>query len=261
MKMLASWSASRVGGTPFSARRDAMSLKTFPLGWHDFSNVAKRFVMRPWQAILIGMAVCGLPAPGHAWGAGSEGPRHFFLLDMRGDMFELSGTNRNTGTRWTKVAPDDAFLAADATALHGAGIDVSGTGQARVDGLTLVSNRLRVAVDGSPKEVVNAWDLLTVLDTNRDGKLDSRDPCWSHLRIFVDRNGDGAIAESEVRTVAEAGIRDLAARTAAPKDGRVDPHGNTLVEGAFTRGDGSTERSADVTFARVSNGEGRVAQR
>jgi len=216
--------------------------------------------MRPVQAALVALAVGRLSAADDAWGIGSEGSPHYFLLDVHGDGFDLSGTNRNAGTRWTKVMPDDGFLAVDATGLRASGIDVS-SAQARLEGVVPVTSRLRIAVDGQAREVSNAWQLLAVLDANHDGKLDGKDPCWNHLRSFVDRNGDGSISDTEIRTVVETGIRDISAKMATSRDGRTDTHGNTLVEGSFTRSDGSTGKSADVTFAHVSDGEGGIARR
>jgi hypothetical protein len=155
--------------------------------------------------------------------------------------------------------PDDGFLAVDATGLRALGMDISSAGQARLDGVVPVSSRLRIVADGQSREVGTSWQLLAVLDTNRDGKLDTKDPCWTHLRIFVDRNGDGSISDTEVRTAVETGIRDISARIGASRDGRSDAHGNTLVEGAFTRADGST-MSGDVTLPRFGCGN-EIARR
>ncbi len=217
--------------------------------------------MRPVQAALVAVAVGGLSSVDDAWGVGFEGSPHYFLLDVRGDGFDLSGTSRSAGTRWTRVTPDDGFLAVDASGLRALGIDISSAGQARVDGVVPVSSRLRIMADGQPKEVGNSWQMLTVLDANRDGKLDTRDPCWNHLRIFIDRNGDGSISDAEVRTIVESGIRDISAKIGTSRDGRADTHGNGLVEGTFTRVDGSSGKSADVTFARVADGEHGIARR
>jgi hypothetical protein len=222
--------------------------------------VADPIEMRPVQAALVALAIGGLSTVDDAWGIPSESSPHYFLLDVQSDGFDLSGTNRNAGTRWTKVMPDDGFVAVDATGLRALGVDISGAGQARLEGVVLVSSRLRIVADGQAREVSNPWQMLTVLDANRDGKLDTKDPCWAHLRIFVDRNGDASISDTEIRTVVETGIRDISAKIGTTRDGRTDTHGNTLVEGAFTRSDGSAGKSADVTFAHVSDGEG-IARR
>ena len=218
------------GSCVFSTAGDP---RTVPLDWRRFTNVADRTVMRGAQAALVALAVGGLSAADDAWGVGSEGSPHYFLLDVRGDGFDLSGTNRNAGTRWTRVMPDDGLLAVDASGLRALGVDISNAGQARLEGVVPISSRLRVVANGQAKEVGNSWQMLAVLDANGDGKLDTKDPSWNHLRIFVDRNGDGSISDTEVRTVTETGIRDISARTGTSRDGRTDTRGNSLVEGAF----------------------------
>jgi hypothetical protein len=180
---------------------------------------------------------------------------------MRGDGFDLSGTNRSRGTRWTKAGADDAFLAADATALRALGIDILNRAQVRLDGVVLVSSGLRIAADGQSKPVGDSWQILSVLDTNRDGKLDNKDLSWTHLRTFVDRDGDGAVSHGEVQTTTEVGIREIAAKAAGGRDGRPDAQGNMLVEGVFTRNDATSRKSADVTFARVRDRQGGIALR
>lgn len=210
---------------------------------------------------LVVAVVFGLSA--HAWAGGltSVDSRHYFVLDMRGDGFDLSGANQSSGTRWTKVGTDDAFLAADATGLRAVGIDISNDTRVRLDGVVFVSSGLRITADGQSAQVGDSWQMLSVLDTNRDGKVDSKDLSWNHLRIFVDRNGDGSVSQSEIRTPTDTGIREIGARSVGARKGRADAQGNTLVEGSFTRNDGSMRRSADVTFARVPDREHGVALR
>jgi len=235
--------------------------RTFPLAWRRVANVADRMLMVRVRAVLVAVAVGGSLAAHDASGVGSEGSVHYFLLDMRGDGFDLSGTNRNAGTRWTRVMPDDGFLAVDATGLRAAGIDIKDVGQARLDGVVPVSSRLRIVADGQSKDVSNARQMLALLDANRDGRLDAKDAAWNHLRLFVDRDGDGSISDTEVRSVVEIGIRDISARIGASRDGRTDTQGNSLAEGVFTRGDGSTGKSADVKFAPLTDREGGIAGR
>ena len=208
--------------------------------------------------------VCLLSAAGaNARGVDSDPPppRHLFVLDVRGDGFDLSGTNRAAGTRWTTAKTDDAFLAVDATGLRAIGIDTLSRGGVRLEGIVLVSSGLRLKVDSRATEIVDAWQMLAFLDGNRDGRVDSKDLCWSHLRIFTDSNGDGVIAQTEVRSTTDADVREIVGKVAGPREGRTDAQGNVLVDGQFTRSDGMTGKAADVTFARVPDRQNSVAAR
>jgi hypothetical protein len=215
--------------------------------------------MRYAQGVLVAALGC-LSAAAYASWPGSDGAYHYFLLDMSGNGFDLSGTNRSTGTRWTHAASDDAFLAVDATALRAIGIDISSRAHTHLDGVVVVSTRLHFTAEGKARETTDAWQLLAVLDSNHDGTLDAKDRCWSRLRLFVDRNGDGSMAPDEVLS-AETDIRDITIRVGPAPEGRTDAQGSNLVEGTFTRNDGATRKSADVTFAHVPEGESALARR
>jgi hypothetical protein len=68
---------------------------------------------------------------------------------------------------------------------------------------------------------------LAQYDGNGDGIIDANDPIYSQLRIWVDRNHNGAVDAGELETLA----------------------GNTITAtGSFTRSDGTTGAIADVNF-------------
>lgn len=51
---------------------------------------------------------------------------------------------------------------------------------------------------------------LAVFDTREDGRIDAGDRYWRYLYLWTDRNGDGEVAEHEVRSAFDAGIRAIA---------------------------------------------------
>jgi hypothetical protein len=183
---------------------------------------------------------------------------NFFLLDLRGNGFQTSGTNKASGTRWTTPQTDDAFLAVDATGLRAMGIEVTTRDRLRLDGTTLVSTSLRVVADGQSRDIERTWQMLVALDTNRDGKLDNHDTTWVHLRLFVDADGDGRIAAAEVHGVADGSIASMA--TKPGRDPRTDGFGNVLTESWLVTTDGRTRNTADVRFGALP-AEERMATR
>lgn len=56
------------------------------------------------------------------------------------------------------------------------------------------------------RTVCNTLDLF---DTREDGRIDSGDRYWRYLYLWTDENGDGQVTEREVRSVFEAGVRNI----------------------------------------------------
>lgn len=55
-----------------------------------------------------------------------------------------------------------------------------------------------------------ACNTLTVFDTREDGRIDAGDRYWRYLYLWTDRNADGEVAQHEVRSAFDAGIRAIA---------------------------------------------------
>lgn len=189
-----------------------------------------------------------LAHPGWADTATTTTTTHFFVMDLRGNGLDLSGTHKANGTRWTTTQTDDAFLAVDATGLRAMGIEVMTRERVRLDGPALVSTSLRIVVEGQARDVDRTWDMLAALDGNRDGKLDMHDPAWVHMRLFIDVDGDGRVGATEVHGVSDA----IAALSIKPgRDPRTDAFGNVLTESWATTNDRRSRTTADVQFAKL----------
>lgn len=57
-----------------------------------------------------------------------------------------------------------------------------------------------------------ACNTLEPFDTREDGRIDSGDRYWRYLYLWTDGNGDGEVTEREVRSVFEAGVRNISVR-------------------------------------------------
>jgi hypothetical protein len=53
------------------------------------------------------------------------------------------------------------------------------------------------------------FDKLRGLDPNQDGVLDSSDPAWADLRIWIDANSDGMSTAAELHTLDSLGVTSL----------------------------------------------------
>lgn len=70
-------------------------------------------------------------------------------------------------------------------------------------GLSITNANGEIAVIGpSP-------DALTILDGNKDSRLDHSDPLWDNMHLAVDYNGDSNIGEGEYALIGECGVDAL----------------------------------------------------
>jgi hypothetical protein len=123
------------------------------------------------------------------------------ILDLDGDgvtlgtpengpRFDLLGTGSEVQASWPSAR--DGFLALDRN------------GNGAIDGaLELFGN----ATGG--RHYDDGFAALGELDANGDGVIDRRDPVFAELVVWLDTNGDGRSAPSELQTLGDLGIRRL----------------------------------------------------
>jgi hypothetical protein len=88
---------------------------------------------------------------------------------------------------------------------------------------------------------------LSAYDSNGDGKISAADAMWNALRVWQDKNSDGASTADELKSLAALGIVSINLGTTAL--GVTTPQGTQLLaRGSFTRADGSTGRAYDAIF-------------
>lgn len=180
------------------------------------------------------------------------------VLDMGGDGLDLSNSASTTlatgelqNFRWTKQNADDSFLVLDSTSARAAGFEVLDKSGRALDGSTLLRGGFRVRKpDGNEAIVVDGWQMLSLFDSTRDGRINSGDIIWRSLKIFTDANADGAISSDEIKLITNSNVRDI--HFSGLNSARTDEFGNTLVDGRFTRVDGSDGLLSNVVLSRVT---------
>ena len=94
----------------------------------------------------------------------------------------------------------------------------------------------------------NGFEALRGLDANGDRLVDGRDPGWSSLRIWVDRNADAITDNGELIAPSQLGV--VAIPTTYGQAQITDPEGNQHRQlGAYIRSDGSVRPLNDVWFS------------
>jgi len=87
---------------------------------------------------------------------------------------------------------------------------------------------------------------LAKYDSNKDGKIDSKDSIYKNLKLYRDLNGDGKMSANEFNTLQEMGIKSL---NLEARDCDDDVNGNSIVlRGSFEREDGTVGEMADAIF-------------
>ena len=151
--------------------------------------------------------------------------------------FDWRGNGKPERTGW--VAGGDGFLVLDGVASDLNGKDLFGEFTRRLDGK---------AVTG--KSFPNGFEALAQLDANADGKIDAKDPGFSRLKVWIDRNQNGKAELGEMTALADVGIVELSLeRHEVVGAARRDGSGNEIwFTGSFKTKDGASHLIADVWF-------------
>lgn len=163
------------------------------------------------------------------------------LVDLDGDGLEARRANRaaagfdmngdgsldNTG--W--VSGGDGFLVIDR------------------DGDGAITHASEISFLSEKDGATSAWDGLSVLDNNRDGKVDGRDARFGALKIWADRNGDGISQADELKSLADMGIAEIGLRTAPSSDSAKVGDNLPLSTATFKWSNGVTATIGNVALA------------
>lgn len=156
------------------------------------------------------------------------------ILDIAGDGINLRGagegvlfdiTGDGTAEQTGFIQGDDALLYLDA------------------DGNGLADNGNELF--GDQQGDANGFAKLARQDDNADGVIDAQDAVYNQLRVWQDRNGDGACQQEETATLEELGVQSIGVNygEGSGDDGK----GNRLAQaGSFTRADGTQGLAADA---------------
>ncbi len=208
--------AQTAGGVSLSAR-----VAQFLVDVH--ANSAQVSVSISIQITSVSVEITTAPAEGDP-----------LVLDLDGDGIELTGIA--DGRRFDLDGdgrPDQtAFVTGNDGALA---LDRNGNGLID-DGRELF---------GDQHGAANGFAELATFDRNGDGAIDPRDAVFADLRVLGDFDGDGIVAPSEVRTLADLDIVGILLETEEVDETAAGD--NRLVQrGTFIRSDGTTGLAADV---------------
>ncbi len=158
------------------------------------------------------------------------------VLDLDGDGIELSAETYVTGkyydlngdgfaerTGW--VGADDGFLVRDANA------------NGKIDDIS--------EMFGNKNQ--SGFAMLSSLDSNLDGVIDSNDTEFSNLRVWQDSNGNAQTDSGELKTLSELGIVSINLTPASTTETTVAGH-RVTAQGEYTLSDNSTRAIGDVAF-------------
>ena len=184
-------------------------------GWDDLYRYAAIRQYDPLTLDLDGDGIETLASNGH-----------------KGALFDHSNDGIRTATGW--INKDDGLLVYDH---NGDGV-VNNGGELFGDN-TLLKNGERAT---------NGYQALAELDDNGDGKVDTADSAFAHLRVWRDLNQDGISQEGELLTLEEAKVKAL--NLANQNRDRDLGNGNTLAEeGTYTDSDGNEKQMGDLNLA------------
>lgn len=155
-------------------------------------------------------------------------------------IFDIDAGGQKERVSWTDGTSDVAFLAFDR--------DGNGTID---DGSELFGSATRLR-DGSVAE--HGFQVLADFDAagTRDGRIDLNDPIFPSLRLWLDRNHNGASESNELFALPDAGLTTVL--TSYSESRRVDRHGNryTYVGTAFVLRHGrQRQRAVSDVFLTV----------
>jgi hypothetical protein len=153
-------------------------------------------------------------------------------IESSGVKFDLLDQGIKAATGW--VDRHDGLLA----------IDLNGDGHIN-SGAELFGSGTKLA---NGTKAADGWQALTQHDINNDGKIDASDAVFTHLRVWVDANGDGNTDAGELHTLADLGIASIAV---TPDQSMVAQNGNYLRGfSSYTTQDGAAHAVADAWFVQ-----------
>jgi hypothetical protein len=99
--------------------------------------------------------------------------------------------------------------------------------------------------------LVKGFTALQLQDSNGDSKIDSQDPIWQQLRVWVDKTGSGKFEPGTLYSLDQLGVTSIDLR---PTNVNQSVNGNQMLyDGMFTKKDGTTGDLASVDLAYDRN--------
>jgi Ca2+-binding RTX toxin-like protein len=93
------------------------------------------------------------------------------------------------------------------------------------------------------------WDALGTLDSDKNGLLDSKDSRFADLKLWIDRNGNGATDAGELESLGDMGIASISLGARATQGQLKAGRNAVIATSTFTRTDGSTATVANAMLS------------
>ena len=163
------------------------------------------------------------------------------LLDLDGDgleaksskkskaLFDMNGDGARDDTGW--MSGGDGMLVIDR------------------DGDGAITHASELSFLSEKDDARSAWEGLSVLDANRDGKLDKADARFGELKVWVDRNGDGISQDGELKTLGDLGVTEIGLRSSVTGDTVKLGQNLALAAATLKRDDGTTATIGNLALA------------
>jgi hypothetical protein len=163
----------------------------------------------------------------------AEAPVSPLILDLDGDGIEVSALNGAGSVYWD--IDNDGFREASAWV-------------GKDDGLLALDRNANGVIDNHSElfgtDKIDGFTVLTAMDSNKDNRIDSRDTDFAKLRIWQDANSDGISQASELKTLAQAGIKSISLNDTTTNQ---TINGNKVTHiSTFTKTNNTTGTIADV---------------
>lgn len=135
--------------------------------------------------------------------------------------FDITGDGLRERVGW--VSPQDALLVYDKNE------------DGKVSGIDEVFGNLNQS---------GFEELKTLIDSNHDNIIDRKDELFNQLQVWNDLNGDAKVQEGELRSLSEAGIKNINLNLV---ETNIDINGNTITEASkYTTDEDTHELVVDV---------------
>lgn len=136
------------------------------------------------------------------------------IIDLGGTGFQL--TDAKDGVKFDFQGKGDKDLISwTAANWNGGWLALDRNGNGKIDNGTELFGNVTPQPTPAKGALPNGFLALAVYDLSHDGVIDAKDPIFSKLVIWIDRNHNGISEPSELISLAQAGVKSISLNYAA----------------------------------------------